>query len=94
MINSLAAAAQVATVPVYILGIVLMVLSVALTILVLMQSGKDKGLGTLGGSSETYFGKNSGNSRDKLLSKLTIVLSALIVVVVVVLVILIAKAAK
>lgn len=93
MFNSLAAAASIATVPVYVLGIVLMVLSVALVTLVLMQSGKDKGLGTLGGNSETYFGKNSGNTRDKLLSKLTIVVSAVIVVVVLVMVILISKAA-
>ena len=93
MINSLATAASVATLPVYILGIALMVLSVALTILVLMQSSKDKGLGTLGGNTDTYFGKNSGNTRDKLLSKLTIVVSAIIIVIVLVMVILITKAA-
>ena len=92
MINSLAAAATIATVPVYILGIALMVFSVVLTVLVLMQSGKDKGLGTLGGSSDTYFGKNSGNTRDRLLSKLTIAVSAIIVVLVLVLVILITRA--
>ena len=92
MFFSLAAAANIATVPVYILGIALMVLSVALVALILKQSGKDKGLGTLGGSSDTYFGKNSGNSKDALLSKLTIALSIVIVVIVVVMVILINKA--
>ena len=93
MFFSLAAAANIATTPVYILGIVLMVLSVALVAIILKQSGKDKGLGTLGGSAETYFGKKNSNSKEALLSKLTIALSVAIVVIVIVMVILINKAA-
>lgn len=70
------------------LGIVLVVLSVALTLMVLFQSAQDKRLsGTIAGGAETFFGKTKGSSIDKLLSKLTIVVSILMVLVSVVLVI-------
>ena len=70
------------------LGIVLVVLSVALTLMVLFQSAQDKRLsGTIAGGAETFFGKTKGSSIDKLLSKLTIVVSALVVLVSLVLVI-------
>ena len=64
----------------YVLGGVLIALSVALTVMVLFQSAKDKRLsGTIAGGAETFFGKTKGTSIDKLLSKLTIVASALVV---------------
>ena len=64
-----------------ILGSLLVLLAAALVVLVLKQSGKEKGLsGTIAGGAETYFGKNQGQSTDKKLSKATIVLSILIVV--------------
>ena len=64
------------------LGIVLIVLSVALTLMVLFQSAKDKRLsGTIAGGAETFFGKTKGTSIDKLLSKLTVVVSVLVVLV-------------
>lgn len=64
----------------YVLGGVLIALSVALTVMVLFQSAKDKRLsGTIAGGAETFFGKTKGTSIDKLLSKLTIVVSALLV---------------
>lgn len=70
------------------LGIVLIVLSVALTVMVLFQSSKDSHLsGTIAGGAETFFGKTKGTSIDKLLSKLTIVVSALVVILTVALVI-------
>ena len=70
------------------LGIVLIVLSVALTVMVLFQSSKDSHLsGTIAGGAETFFGKTKGTSIDKLLSKLTIVASVLIVIVTVALII-------
>ncbi len=70
------------------LGIALIVLSVALTIMVLFQSSKDARLsGTIAGGAETFFGKTKGSSIDKLLSKLTIVVSALVVILTVALVI-------
>ena len=70
------------------LGIALIVLSVALTVMVLFQSSKDGRLsGTIAGGAETFFGKTKGSSLDKLLSKLTIVVAALVVVITVALVI-------
>ena len=62
------------------IGIVLLVMAVFLVCAVLMQSGKDSRMsGTIAGGAETFFGKNKGKSIDKLLSKLTIVVSALVV---------------
>lgn len=88
------AVANIATVPVYVLGSVLLVLAIALVVIVLMQSGKDKGLsGTIAGGAETFFGKNKGSTVDKILSKITIVLAIAIVAVVIALVILITKGA-
>ena len=88
-------ASVIATTPVYVLGSVLMVLSVALIILVLMQSGKDKGLsGTIAGGAETFFGKNKSSTLDKVLSRITIVLSIAIVAIVIALIIVITNAAN
>ena len=70
------------------LSIVVIVLSVALTLMVLFQSAKDKRLsGAIAGGAETFFGKTKGTSMDKLLSKLTVVVSVLIVLAAVALVI-------
>jgi preprotein translocase subunit SecG len=67
------------------LCIILLVVAVAICVLVMMQSDKDTKLsGTLAGGTDTYFGKNKGNSRDKLLSNITAILSAVFVVLVVV----------
>ena len=70
------------------LGIALIVLSVAFTVVVLFQSSKDTHLsGTIAGGAETFFGKTKGSSIDKLLSKLTVVVSVLVVILTVALVI-------
>ena len=60
-----------------ILGIVLMVLAVALTACVLLQSGKEKKLSSaITGSSDTFFSKGKGGqTKDKLLSRITTVLA-------------------
>ena len=59
-----------------ILGIVLMVLAVALTACVLLQSGKEKKLSsTITGSSDTFFSKGKSQTKDKLLSRITTVLA-------------------
>lgn len=58
------------------LGIVLMILSVALVICVLMQSGKDKKLSsTITGSADTFFSKGKGQTKDKILVRVTTVLA-------------------
>lgn len=88
-----ALASALATTPIYVLGGILIALAVALIVLVLMQSGKDKGLsGTIAGGAETFFGKNKGSTLDKILSKLTIVISVAVVAIVITLIILITKA--
>jgi len=76
-----------------IIGIILMVLAVVLTVVILMQTGKDKSLSSTiaGGSADTYFGKSGGSTKEKILTRLTIVGSILFVVLSVVLMIRIAK---
>ena len=64
-----------------ILTIVDLLCCVALTVIVLAQSGKGEGLGALGGAAETFFGKNQGRSLDAKLEKLTIVLAVVFIVV-------------
>ena len=54
-----------------ILTIVFIVISIALTVLVLMQEGKQAGLGAISGAAETYWGKNKGRSMEGLLVKIT-----------------------
>lgn len=66
-----------------ILAIALLVLAVVLTVLVVMQSGKEKGLsGSIaGGSSETFFGKSGSN--EKKLSTITTIVAIVFVLVVI-----------
>ena len=42
--------------------IIFILISVALTAIILMQEGKDAGLGTIGGIGETYWAKNKSRS--------------------------------
>ena len=66
-----------------IFGIVLLVLAVALVVLVLFQSGKDKRLsGTIAGGAETFFGKSKAADANKALSVVTTVVAIVFAVVV------------
>lgn len=60
--------------------ILFMLVSVALTALVLMQEGKSAGLGAISGAAETYWGKNKGRSMEGTLVKLTRILAVVFVV--------------
>ena len=63
------------------LTIVQIIITVALIITVLMQSGKTQGLsGSIAGGAETFFGKNKGRTIDGILSKVTSVLAILFVI--------------
>ena len=63
------------------LEIFLLVAGVFLVAAVLMQHGKSHGLsGTIAGGAETFFGKEKGQRFDKMLSKVTTIVSALFVV--------------
>lgn len=66
------------------LTIILLLAAVFLIVVVLIQSGKSDQLSgaITGGSSETFFGKNKGQSRDKLLDKLTVIVASVFVVLV------------
>jgi len=68
-----------------VLGIALMVMAVFLIVAVLLQSGKDKDLsGAISGSAETFFAKSKARTWDKILSKLTLVISIIFAILVVV----------
>lgn len=55
-----------------VLSIVLVVLSLALTAIVMLQSGKSAGLsGAIAGGADTFLSKNKAKSLDAKLSKLT-----------------------
>ncbi len=65
-----------------VLAILLFISAIFLIVAVLLQSGKSKGVSgaITGGSSETYFGRNKGKSRDKKLSLLTTIVAIVFVV--------------
>ena len=52
-----------------------------MTVIVLMQEGKNNGLGALTGSSDTYWSKNKGRSMEGMLVKITRVLLALFLII-------------
>ncbi|MBR3366797.1 MAG: preprotein translocase subunit SecG [Lachnospiraceae bacterium] len=56
-----------------VLMILIIIVSIAMTVLILMQEGKSQGLGAISGSSssDTYWGKNKGRSKEGLLVKVT-----------------------
>ena len=45
--------------------------SIALIVIVLLQSGKEAGLGAIAGNTDTYMGKNKTGSLDKKLASIT-----------------------
>ena len=63
-----------------ILSIVYIIVCVALSILVLMQEGKQAGLtGAISGAAETYWGKNKGRSMEGGLVLATRILAVLFI---------------
>ena len=53
------------------LTIIFIIICLALTVLVLMQEGKDEGLGAISGAAETYWGKNKGRAMEGKLVTIT-----------------------
>jgi preprotein translocase subunit SecG len=67
-----------------IFGIIVVVMAVFLIIAVLLQSGKDTHMsGAITGSADTFFGQSKANTWDRMLSKLTVVISVVFAVVVI-----------
>ena len=61
------------------LTILFVLVSIALSVVVLLQEGKS-GLGSLaGGSSETFWGKNKGRSAEGKLAKITKILAVVFI---------------
>lgn len=54
-----------------ILTVIFILISLALTVIILMQEGKSAGLGAIAGAADTYWGKNKGRSMEGMLVKLT-----------------------
>ena len=54
-----------------ILAILFILAGLALTVIVLMQEGKQQGLGAISGAADTYWGKNKGRSMEGILVKVT-----------------------
>ena len=77
VLNLLAPAKDAATYTTYltisiVFVIAMFVAAVAAIILVLIQPGNSEGIDALGGSSETFFGKNKGKSTEATLKKWTL----------------------
>ena len=58
-----------------ILTVVFIIISIALTVIILMQEGKSAGLGAIAGAADTYWGKNKGRSMEGMLVKITKILA-------------------
>lgn len=79
----------------YILGIVLIVISIALIILVLFQESKQQGLsGAIAGGADTFFGKNKGRTMEAKLEKITKVLCVVFIILTLVTTLLVGFLAK
>lgn len=67
-----------------IIGAILLVLAVAISVLVMLQKGKDKRLsGAIAGGTDNFLGGSKVKSKDKLLSTLTAVLSVVFAILVI-----------
>ena len=70
------------------LGIAIMVVSIALIVTVLMQDSETGGISALGGSAETFFGKNKSKALQNKLALITKILAGVFVVLCVLMLIL------
>ena len=64
-----------------ILTVVFIIISIALTVIILMQEGKSAGLGAIAGPADTYWGKNKGRSMEGRLVTGTKILVVLFIVI-------------
>ena len=63
-----------------ILTVIQVLCAVGLVVIVMLQSGKDGGLGAITGSSEGFMSKNKSSSREAMLAKLTKIVAAIFLV--------------
>ena len=62
------------------LTIIFLVVCIALTVIVLMQEGKQAGLGALSGAAPTFWDSAKNRSKEGYLKKVTYILSALFLI--------------
>ena len=63
-----------------VLTVLFIIVCVLLVVVVLMQEGKQQGLGSIGGASEIYRSRNKGRTMEGFLPKITKVLAFLFLV--------------
>lgn len=68
-----------------VLSVVFIIVCILLVVLVLMQEGKDAGLGSISGAAESYWGKNKARSMEGQMIKITKFLAFLFLVLALVL---------
>ena len=68
-----------------VLTVIFVIDCIGLTVVVLMQEGKQKGLGAISGMADTYWGQNKGRSMEGALVKITKALAIGFVVLAIVL---------
>lgn len=56
------------------------IICLAIVVVVLMQEGKNSGLGAVSGAADTYWSKNKGRSTEGKMVKITTVLGALFII--------------
>ncbi len=56
------------------------IICIAIVIVVLMQEGKNSGLGAVSGAADTYWSKNKGRSTEGKMVKITTILGALFII--------------
>lgn len=64
-----------------ILVIVMALMAIAMIVIVLMQKSASDGIGAISGDTDTYYGKNKKQNKDKILKIITISLGVVMVIV-------------
>lgn len=68
-----------------VLSVIFVIVCIAAVILILSQEGKNQGLGSIAGGSETYWSKNKGRSEEATKARITIGLAVAFFVLAIVL---------
>ncbi len=66
-----------------ILGILLIIMSIAIIIVIILQEGNQQGVGVVTGGADTFFSKNKARSIDAFLARWTKVFAAVFVLAVI-----------
>lgn len=61
-------------------SVLVLISSLSLIISVVMQEGSEQGLGTIGGASDSLFGKSRGTSREDMLKRITVISAVIFII--------------